>query len=189
MMMERRKQENARNRRRRRKHGVEILNSNDDKISELIRRMKEAADEDRNSNLSKQPAIRKISMLPVVEAQLQRSDLHLALLDMNILGAITEWLSPLPDKSLPNLKIRETLLKLLAEFQMISAELLKMSGVGKAVMYLLKHPKETKDNKKIAQRLIQEWARPIFNLNSNYSAMSKEERLERDYSQLPKRKK
>ena len=66
-------------------------------------------------NKSHRAATRKLKYLTIVEKQLRKIDLRQAFLDAGVLSVITDWLSPLPDRSLPNLKVREAMLKLLAE--------------------------------------------------------------------------
>lgn len=186
-MMERRKAEMGKRRRKRKE--VEEINESDDLISELIQKMKTAAEDDRELNQQKKPAICKMKILPQVNQMLKKHDLMTAFLDNGILTAITEWLAPLPDRSLPHLHIRQAMLTMLTTLPPLSGDALKMSGIGKAVMYIYKHPKEIRANKEKAGKLINEWSRPIFNLTSNYNALSKEEREARDYEQLPKKRK
>ena len=81
----------------------------------------------------------------------------------------------------------------------LNSDLLKQCGIGKAVMLLYRHPKETRKNKEKAGKLISklvhpqaqfytlfkdDWARPIFGLTSDLKTLGREERENRDYELL-----
>ncbi|XP_051535250.1 protein IWS1 homolog [Myxocyprinus asiaticus] len=169
--------------RRRNRDGGTFISDADDVVSAMITKMTEAAEEDRTLNSQKKPALKKLMLLPTVVMHLKKQDLKDTFIDSGVMMAIKEWISPLPDKSLPALKIREELLKILQELPSVSQETLKLSGIGRAVMYLYKHPKESRPNKDVALKLINEWSRPIFGLTSNYKGMTREERQQRDLDQ------
>lgn len=179
MMLAKNKAQKAKNRRKNKTDSEEI-NDWDNKISMIISEMKNVAAEDRAANEKSMMSLQKHKMLPTVVNMLQKTDFHATMIELGVLGAIAEWLAPLPDRSLPNIIIREFMIDTLRDFGEINADYLKSSGIGKAVMFLYKHSKETKDNKQKLERLINDWSRPIFSLDGNFKQLSREERLERD---------
>ncbi|KAF8385017.1 hypothetical protein PRIPAC_74159 [Pristionchus pacificus] len=189
VMLRNKKAEKKSRRKRKRDGGIDIINDDDGTIEQVVTAMKKAASEDRHSNKERQPATRKRAMLQTVKNILLRSDLVETMIDGGMMSAISEWLAPLPDKSLPALEIRSELLKILQGFARLDQGVLKQSGLGKAVMMLFKHPRETKDNKKLAHKLISDWARPIFQIDTDFRSMTREDRMERDFAQGMKRRK
>ncbi|XP_076026645.1 protein IWS1 homolog isoform X2 [Genypterus blacodes] len=187
IMLARKKAMNSRKRRHR--DGGTFISDADDVVSAMITKMNEAAEEDRTLNSQKKPALKKLTLLPTVVMHLKKQDLKETFIDSGVMSAIKEWISPLPDKSLPALRIREELLRILHELPSVSQETLKHSGIGRSVMFLYKHPKESRPNKDLALKLINEWSRPIFGLTSNYKGMTREERQQRDLDQqMPQRR-
>ncbi|CAI2351035.1 unnamed protein product [Caenorhabditis sp. 36 PRJEB53466] len=189
-MLAEKKAERKRKTRRGKDGGIDIINDDDGLVVRLTERMKAAAKSDRNANVERKPAFQKIKMLPEVKAMLLRAGIVDALIENGFMSALSEWLAPLPDKCLPALDIRITILKLLhnPRFWKLDRSTLKQSGLGKAVMMLYKHPNETKENKAIANKLIGEWARPIYHLDADYSTISRDERKERDYARVPEKR-
>uniref|UniRef100_A0A8C5D9X0 Protein IWS1 homolog n=1 Tax=Gouania willdenowi TaxID=441366 RepID=A0A8C5D9X0_GOUWI len=173
---------------RRRVGGISISDA-DDVVSAMIAKMTEAAEEDRTLNIQNKLATKKLLLLPQVVKHLKKQDLKETFLDCGVMSAIKEWISPLPDKSLPILNIREEMLKILQQLTSVSQQTLKHSSIGRAVMFLYKHPKETRSNKELALKLIHEWSRPIFGVTSNIRELTREERQQRDLDQhMPQRR-
>ncbi|KAJ0022553.1 hypothetical protein NQD34_010043, partial [Periophthalmus magnuspinnatus] len=176
IMLAKRKAMNSK--RRKHRDGGTFISDADDMVSAMINKMNEAAEEDRSLNSQKKPALKKLTLLPQVVMHLKKQDLKETFIDSGVMSAIKEWISPLPDKSLPALRIREELLRILQELPSVSQETLKHSGIGRAVMFLYKHPKESRTNKDLALKLINEWSRPIFGLTSNYIMTRKQRDLD-----------
>src|SRR6218665_499824 len=59
--------------------------------------------------------------------------------------------------------------------------MIKSSGLGKVVMYVFKNPKETKENKIMANKLITNWSKLIFNIETEGGANLRDERERRDH--------
>jgi len=136
--------------------------------------MDQAADADIQANKENKPALNKVKMLSDVTSHLAKLQLQSYFLDHDVLHTIRCWLEPLPDGSLPNINIRQGLLASLLRMPIENSHL-KDSGIGKVVMFLWKHPNETKPNKKIAQSLIERWSRPIFGLSASYADLAENE--------------
>ncbi|OAF69410.1 Transcription factor IWS1 [Intoshia linei] len=169
VMFEKIKKENQTGKKRYRQDGADLSIDMDSQISKMIADMSTCATEDRVANTNGKPAVSKLKYLSYIMCQFGKSYLRDYFLDANVLSVIVEWLTPLPNRSLTHKSVRTGMLKALLYFKIDSVQSLRNSQIGKSVMYLYKHPKETTENKKLAKKLIHNWSRIIFNLSIVYS--------------------
>lgn len=156
----------------------------DDEVVRMRDTMQAAAIEDRVANEEKRPATSKLRMLREVVETLQKTGFQQAILDNNLLEAVRMWLEPLPDKSLPSLNIQRALFPLLDRMYIDSTSL-KMSGLGKLVLFYTRCQRVDKGIARIADRLMgklyiqlirilcsflveESWSRPILKRSSSY---------------------
>lgn len=131
-------------------------------IADFLQKMDDQAKSDRQTHRMKQPAVGKLNMLPQVLKMIKNKGYQRNLLEMNLLEAVHEWLTPLDDGALASHTVRVAIYEVLMELP-VEVDHLKRSGLGKLIMGLWHHPKETKENKAKLKALIERWARPVFN--------------------------
>lgn len=138
-----------------------------EQVTNLLSKMETAADDDFKSNQERKPAIEKLKLLSEVEEVCIQRHLQQMLIEEGVLGVLKSWIEPLDDGSLPNEKIRSTVLKILHKLPIDTADNtdrknLQISQIGSRVMLLSRVSQETRENRKLAWDLVQKWSRPIF---------------------------
>ncbi|QDZ24202.1 TFIIS N-terminal domain-containing protein [Chloropicon primus] len=132
----------------------------------ILSRMEAAYDADNEAVKQQKPAIHKLKLLKEVESILIQRHMRETLLYESALTVMATWLNPLPDMTLPNVKIRTTLLRLLQGMKIRAADdtldLLQKSKIARIVMFLSKVSDEIPENKKIASKLCQDWTSDIL---------------------------
>ena len=78
------------NRYRKKKSNVDIINDNEEHIAIIVRKMREAADVDRQLNVQRKPATKKIAMLDLAMSQINKHNLVEGFLAANVLTG-GEW--------------------------------------------------------------------------------------------------
>ncbi|KAM7278453.1 hypothetical protein ACFE04_005587 [Oxalis oulophora] len=145
-------------------------------VENVMAELEVTAEEDAELNRQHKPAINKLRKLPLLNEVLAKKQLQQEFLDHGVLTLLKNWLEPLPDGSLPNINIREAILRILTDFpldleQFDRREQLKKSGLGKVIMFLSKSDEETTSNRKLAKDLVDKWSRPIFNKSTRFEDM------------------
>ncbi|KAF5141387.1 transcription factor iws1 [Vairimorpha ceranae] len=123
--------------------------------------MLSAVIQDNKNNEQHLPATNKLEKLDLFVKSLLNKDLQERLLSENILDVVRKWLEPLPDNSLPNIKIKRGLLEVLKNLR-INKYLIIDSKIGEIVHFYMKNPKECKEIKNIAKEVVYTWLNKVI---------------------------
>ncbi|KAK6199313.1 transcription factor IWS1 [Scheffersomyces amazonensis] len=157
--------------RRRKADEDDIERMQDDRIELLKDHMIKAANLDVEKNSQGQIATEKLKLLKEVNDVLSRADLADSILDNNLLEAVRLWLEPLPDASMPAYQIQKQLIQSLQTLP-IKTDHLTASGIGKVLVFYQRSKRTEPVLKKIVDRLIGDWTRPILNKSDSYKDRS-----------------
>lgn len=143
--------------------------------------MERACQADNHAREAGQPALHKLKLLPEVTGILNRNNVQHAVLDpdTNFLQHVKFFLEPLNDGSLPAYNIQRDIFLALTKLN-IEKESLLSSGIGKVVFFYTRSKKPEPSIKRMAQRLLGEWSRPILKRTDDYKKRQIETR-EFDY--------
>ncbi|OJI97281.1 hypothetical protein ASPVEDRAFT_36694 [Aspergillus versicolor CBS 583.65] len=157
-------------RRARKQDGIDLEQMADAEIEDMRKRMTHAAQMDAINRREGKPAMHKLKMLPEVVSLLNRNQYVNSLVDpeINLLEAVKFFLEPLDDGSLPAYNIQRDLLTALGKLP-INKETLIASGIGKVVVFYTRSKRPEPGIKRMAERMLAEWTRPILQRSDDYS--------------------
>lgn len=133
-------------------------------------KMESACEADNEACGAGHPATQKVKLLPEVMALLNRQNIQHAVLDpeTNFLQAVKFFLEPLSaDGSLPAYNIQREIFTALTRMP-VEKEALLSSGIGKVVLFYTKTKRAQPEIKRMAERLMGEWSRPILKRTDDY---------------------
>lgn len=133
------------------------LENNVEKIYKLKDTMIEALQKDKQSNKDKRPALNRLKLVDSISSQLLNKNIQKDLLEYNILEVIKEWLEPMSDGTLPNIKIRKSILEVLMNLPVNKAQLFRSNGIGKIVNFYNKNKEENNEVRALARELVKKW--------------------------------
>jgi len=131
------------------------------KCKALQKRMRDILERDNENNRRGRIAIEKIKHVDEICNMLMNKTLQECLVDEGILNEVKGWLEPLPDRSLPNIKVKRRLLDVLKNMR-IGREHLVSSGVGKIVYFYSINHKECKEVRNMSKELVRKWINEAF---------------------------
>merc|ERR1739838_276366 len=158
--------EDMKQRRKRKYEGI-APGEAENRAENIINEMIAAADADQQAWEDRRPGTAKLQLMDRVCGEITKPRLESYFMQMNVLTVFERYLSVLPDRSLPNNKIRQDLLDVLLKLK-INADDLQGTELGHKLVDLWKHPEENENNKKKIQKIIQNVLRPLLGLSGGF---------------------
>ncbi|KAK3311030.1 uncharacterized protein B0T15DRAFT_408516 [Chaetomium strumarium] len=155
--------------RRRKKDDIDLEDQIDQQIANLKIAMENACIADNEAREKGMAATQKLKLLPQVTALLEQTSVQDSVLDpeINFLQSVKYFLEPLNDGSLPAYNIQRDIFNALTKLP-INKEVLLSSGIGKVVYFYTRSKRPQAGIKRIAERLVGEWSRPILKRTDDY---------------------
>ena len=155
-------------------------------IPGLVQRMKEAAQIDKKIMSHPQrhrsdlgPAVHKFAMIPEVEHVLLDNTNHATFIAEGGLYALAAWLDPYADGSMPFRRTRSCVIKVITSMSpSLNAGLdtvrdqigMKKARIAGLVAAMANNVLETSENKRLAKRLMERWARQTYDATHEHDA-------------------
>ncbi|KFA61806.1 hypothetical protein S40285_05620 [Stachybotrys chlorohalonatus IBT 40285] len=154
---------------RRRKDEEDLEDEFDEQMARLKVQMDNACQADNAAREAGQPALHKLKLLPQVSSMLNRSTAQNDVLDpdVNFLQHVKFFLEPLNDGSLPAYNIQRDIFQAMVKLN-VSKDALLSSGIGKVVLFYTRSKQPEPAIKRMAERLVGEWSRPVLNRTTDY---------------------
>jgi hypothetical protein len=142
----------------------------DEEIAALKVAMEKACIADNQARNEGKPALAKLQLLPQVMRLMNRPPpVQEQVLDpeTNFMQSVKYFLEPLDDGSLPAYNIQRDIFTSLTKLQ-LNKDTLLSSGIGKVVLFYTKSKRAELSIKRMAERLVGEWSRPILKRTDDY---------------------
>jgi len=158
----------------------------------FIERIRDAAETDSNDMAKNKPALAKLRMLSEIQAAMMKKDMIGILMDNDILGVLKLFIIPIDEQgTLPSLNLRVGILDILLSQMVLSITevwQLEKSRIGEDVYRLKDHPKETRENRRKAARLVERWYRMLTGTSESMMDMGRDPRMQGEQQAAPEKK-
>lgn len=126
---------------------------NEEEITNLKEKMRDILHHDQNLNKQGKPATLRLKNLDMFMKNLYKIR---SSIDTELLNILKLWLEPLPNKSLPNIKIKLEIINFIENLN-LSKDMLISSEIGHIIHFYSKYPKVENEIRKKSRNLVRKW--------------------------------